>query len=105
MTGARSSDTGGQAKLCVARHPYTCWETHYFRLEEDQIGGTYAGSAATLLTRDPLTLGGTDGGRCKGHSDRVPKRLRGLWALVVSTARKYRNRYGSGGTRIDAPGR
>jgi hypothetical protein len=38
----------------------------------------------------------------QGHSDGVSKRLRGLWAWAVSTARKYRNRSGCRGTWRDA---
>ena len=39
--------------------------------EEDQIGGTYAGSAATLLARDPVALSAGRTEARKGHSDGV----------------------------------
>jgi hypothetical protein len=62
------------------------------------LGGITGFLSAVALA---ATMGMTDGGG-QGHSDGVSKRLRGLWAWAVSTARKYRNRSGCRGTWRDA---
>jgi hypothetical protein len=63
------------------------------------------GSVVTLLARDPVARFAGRMEARKGYSGGVPQALRRAWAQVVSTAGKYRNKYGSGGTRIDARGR
>jgi hypothetical protein len=96
----------GEDRRTLSRPGMTPLDAHRGEPEGgDQTGDTH-GAPWLPCWRGIHSLSSREGWRpARGTAAESRKVSRGRWARVVSTARKYRNRYGSGGTRVHAPGR